>query len=107
MKPLRSWLPLALLSSLAAGCATPAAPIRFEAVTRATDGGCIVRFDGREVADAELLAIARARARRTHEAQVATTGADTPWRCVAGLIYRLQMAGFEKINFAALPSPRR
>ncbi len=104
---MRSWLPLALLSSLAAGCATPARPIRFEAATRATDGGCAISFDGREVTDAELLAIARARGRKPYEAQVTTKVSDTPWRCVAGLIYRLQMAGFEKINFAALAPPRR
>ncbi|MEH3103973.1 MAG: hypothetical protein PGN12_08700 [Sphingomonas phyllosphaerae] len=74
---------------------------------REKDGACVTTFEGRDFDNAEVLEIARSRVRKTREAQVATKAADMPWRCVAGLIYRLQMAGFEKINFAALSPSRR
>ncbi|MEH3120513.1 MAG: hypothetical protein PGN16_00805 [Sphingomonas phyllosphaerae] len=74
---------------------------------REKDGACVTTFEGRDVTNAEVLELARVRAGKTHEAQVATKAADTPWRCVAGLIYTLQMAGFGKINFSALPPSRR
>ncbi|WP_028966596.1 hypothetical protein [Sphingomonas phyllosphaerae] len=102
-----SWLPLASLCSLTLGCATPAASTRFDVALRETDGTCITTFEGRDLTNAELLEIARAKAQKTREAQVATKAADAPWRCVAGLIYTLQMAGFGKVNFAALSSSRR
>lgn len=107
MRIAQPWLPLASLCSLTIGCAAPATSTRFVVGLRATGGTCITAFEGRDLTDAELLEIARVRVRKTHEAQVAMTEADVPWRCVAGLIYRLQMEGFDKINFAALRSRRR
>lgn len=103
----RAWRPIVSLCGLTLGCAAPAAGTRFDVALRETDATCITTFEGRDLSSAELLEIARARARKTREAQVATKTAGTPWRCVAGLIYTLQTAGFEKINFAALSPSRR
>ncbi len=104
---MRWWFLIAPLCGLTVACAAPAAGTRFDVVLRETDATCVTTFEGHDLTSAELLEMARARARKTREAQVATKTVNTPWRCVAGLIYTLQMAGFEKINFAALPSARR
>ncbi|MFK3890912.1 hypothetical protein [Sphingomonas sp. NPDC079357] len=104
---MRSWCPIVSLCGLTLGCAAPAAGTRFDVALRETGATCITTFEGRDLTNAELLEIARARVRKTPEAQVATKTVETPWRCVAGLIYTLQTAGFKKINFAALPSARR
>ena len=30
---------------------------------------------------------------------------DTPWRCIGGAIYNMQMAGFAKVGFISEPPP--
>ena len=63
---------------------------------------CVAEIDGRRI-DAERLA-ETARPWRERGARIAAT-METPYRCVGGIIYALQRAGFTRIGFAAEPPP--
>jgi hypothetical protein len=93
-----SFVPIAI-----GGCADQAASRPFNVVVRGPAESCVVEVMGRRVTTDELLAIARPEATRGRSAHIDSDMAKTPWRCVGGAIYVLQMAGFKYVGFIADP----
>ncbi|MBO9713125.1 hypothetical protein [Sphingomonas sp.] len=66
---------------------------------------CVARIDGQPLDDAEI--VARARHWQADHRWIGLIGSvDTPYKCVGGLISRIQRAGFTgSIGFIAEPGP--
>ena len=94
---------MSLLLALLAGVQA-AEPVRIDL---SWDGQtCGASIDGVPVAPDALDARARQWAQEKRE--VSLRGADqTPYRCIGGTIYRLQMAGLVRIGFFSEPSPKQ
>jgi biopolymer transport protein ExbD len=54
----------------------------------------------------ELLAVARGEAKSGRGAQV-DFDAAAPYRCIGGVVYTLQLAGFSRVGFISEPLPQR
>ena len=87
-------------------------------VTSDGAGGCKVYWNVTPVTHQELLdrAVAKLKAEIDRQGGVGNpdlelpeahvrADVDTPWRCVAGTIYNMQMAGFAKVGFISKPEP--
>ena len=87
-------------------------------VTTGADGTCAVYWGMSRVTQQELLDRAVAKLKAEIERQGGVNNPDlelpeahvrgdvnTPWRCVAGAIYNMQMAGFAKVGFISEPPP--
>jgi biopolymer transport protein ExbD len=87
-------------------------------ITTAPDGTCAVYWGLTRVTQPELLDRAVAKLKTEIERQGGAGNPDlelpeahvrgdvaTPWRCVAGAIYNMQMAGFAKVGFISEPPP--
>jgi len=96
-----------VLPIILSGCAghTKASP--FNVVVRGSYSSCAIEVAGRKVSTDELLAIARPEAKSGKRAQIGSDMAETPYRCLGGTIYVLQMAGFKDIGFVGEPAPDR
>ncbi|KQN92852.1 biopolymer transporter ExbD [Sphingomonas sp. Leaf231] len=86
-------------------------------VNSAGDGGCQVFWGVTPVTHQELLDRAVAKLKTEIDRQGGVGNPDlelpeahiradvnTPWRCVAGTIYNMQMAGFAKVGFISQPT---
>lgn len=89
------------------GAAAGARPAPFDVIVRSTASSCTSEVDGRKVTTDQLLRIARDKAKSGRRPLIVSDMADTPYRCVGGVIYALQVAGFKDIGFAAEPPPGR
>ena len=72
-----------------------------------TEPDCRWSVDGNIFADNDVDAVLKyleARTDRKRAVRIEST-MNTPWRCVGGVIYRLQMAGYDKIEFLSQPDP--
>ncbi|MFL0413911.1 biopolymer transporter ExbD [uncultured Sphingomonas sp.] len=82
------------------------------------DGQCAVYWGMTKVTHQELLdrAVAKLKAEIERQGGVNAPGLElpeahvrgdvnTPWKCVAGAIYNMQMAGFAKVGFISEPPP--
>ena len=93
---MRHWIPFLALA-ICAGCTRPASPpegtppLTVQVSQSGPEQPCLVRVGGREVSDAELLALARQARRGTREA-IVRAPLNTPYRCVGGAIATLQRA---------------
>jgi biopolymer transport protein ExbD len=76
-------------------------------VVRGPAPSCFIEVDGRKVTTDELLAIARPEVKPGRAARIDADMAQTPYRCIGGAIYTLQMAGFSDVGFAAKPASKR
>ncbi|QNE31372.1 biopolymer transporter ExbD [Sphingomonas sp. NBWT7] len=85
-------------------------------VTTKPDGGCAVYWGMSPVTQQELLDRAVAKLKLEIEKQGGVNNPDlelpeahirgdvnVPWKCVAGAIYNMQMAGFAKVGFISEP----
>lgn len=91
---------LVLIGLVVSGCAAQTGRAPFAASVSGTDSVCSVRVAGQEVTSDQLLAIARQEAKRTRRALLAG-GTAVPYRCIGGVIYTLQSAGFRQVDFGA------
>jgi len=90
------------------GCASRTMAVPFNVIIRGPATSCSIEVDGRKVTMEELLAIARPEVRSGRRAHVDSDMKETPYRCLGGAIYTLQMAGFKDVGFVAeLPSNKR
>ncbi|MBC9034779.1 hypothetical protein IAG41_20505 [Sphingomonas sp. JC676] len=91
-----------LLSALLAGAQT-AEPVRIDITW---DGEtCGAAIGGTPITENDLDRRARQWVREKRE--VSLRGTDrTPYRCIGGTIYRLQMAGLVRIGFFSEPPPK-
>lgn len=89
------------------GTAAGAKTMPFEVIVRGTASSCTVEVDRRQVTTDELLRIAHDKAKSGRGVHIVSDGVDTPYRCVGGVIYALQAAGFKDIGFVAEPPPGR
>jgi biopolymer transport protein ExbD len=71
-------------------------------VTTKPDGSCAVFWGMTPVTQQELLdrAVAKLKLEIDKQGDV-----NAPWKCVAGAIYNMQMAGFAKVGFISEPPP--
>jgi biopolymer transport protein ExbD len=87
-------------------------------VTTTPDGACAVYWGMTKVTQQELLdrAVAKLKAEIERQGGVNAPGLElpeahvrgdvnTPWKCVAGAIYNMQMAGFARVGFISEPPP--
>ncbi|WP_375249860.1 ExbD/TolR family protein [Sphingomonas sp.] len=87
-------------------------------ITAAPDGTCAVYWGLTRVTQQELLDRAVAKLKTEIDRQGGVGNPDlelpeahvrgdvaVPWRCVAGAIYNMQMAGFAKVGFISEPPP--
>ena len=87
-------------------------------ITTAPDGTCAVYWGISRVTHEELLdrAVAKLKAEIARQGGVNAPGLElpeahvrgdvaVPWRCVAGAIYNMQLAGFAKVGFISEPPP--
>jgi hypothetical protein len=81
--------------------------VPFSVIVRGSATSCNIEVDGRKVTMDELLAIARPEARSGRRAHVDSDMTETPYRCLGGAIYTLQMAGFKDVDFVAEPPSNR
>ena len=86
------------------GCVGRAKMVPFTVVVRGPASSCFIEVDGRKVTTDELLAVARPEAKPGRSARINADMAQTPYRCIGGTIYTLQMAGFRDVGFAAQPA---
>ncbi|HYI49174.1 MAG TPA: hypothetical protein VEX35_11995 [Allosphingosinicella sp.] len=64
-------------------------------------GRCTIQVEGRRIAERDFLAFARRwRGREAH----IRGDPQTPYRCVGGVIFELQRAGFRQIGFISEPA---
>lgn len=75
----------------------------FNVIVRGPAASCIIEANGRTVTTEELLSIARPEARSGRRAHI-VSDMPTPYRCIGGAIYTLQMAGFKDVGFVAEPA---
>jgi hypothetical protein len=98
---------VAIFSGAMANCASHMASRHFSVIVRGPAQSCTIEVEGREVTADELLLIARREAKIRRGARIGTDMAETPYRCVGGAIYTLQMAGFKDVKFVAEPRPQQ
>ena len=93
--------PYALLVACAAvttSCAhLPARQPPFVVNVKADESGCVIAVDGERVTGERLDQIAKAHA-KARGIVVGLKG--TPYRCVGGVIFALQVAGFVHVDYA-------
>jgi len=97
MLRLASFGPLAGL--LVSGCAHRAGQTPFIATVNGTGSACSVQVAGQDVTSDQLLEIARREVAKTRRAQL-VGGAEVPYRCIGGVVYTLQTAGFSHVDFS-------
>jgi hypothetical protein len=86
-----------------AGCAQERAMVVRASAAGESSAPCVAEVEGRRIAMRDFPAFARRwRGREAHlEGDI-----NTPYRCIGGLIYELQRAGFRRIGFISEPAPR-
>ena len=99
-------LVILLLSSVVAGCAGKSTKAPFNVFVRGPASACTIKVNGRKVSTNELLSIARPEAKPGRRAHIDANMAETPYRCLGGAIYTLQMAGFKDVGFISEPPPQ-
>ena len=107
MKSLVGSVIVAVLPFAMTGCVGRAKAVPFTVVVRGPASSCFTEVDGRKVTTDELLAIARSEVKPGRAARIDADMAQTPYRCIGGTIYTLQMAGFRDVGFAAKPATKR
>lgn len=95
MKSLVGSVIVAVLPFAMTGCAGRARAVPFIVVARGPASSCFIEVDGHKVTTDELLAIARPEVKPGRAARIDADMAQTPYRCIGGTIYTLQMAGLE------------
>ena len=75
-------------------------------VSATSDGACEVQWEGMPV-DHELLAVLAATVPDKQAPVEIKTAADTPFRCLGAVVYRLQKAGLNRLGFIAGPPANR
>jgi hypothetical protein len=95
---------VAACALMLAACAGRTTPAPFHVLVRgpATAGG--IEVDGRLVSLDELLAIARPQATPGRRAGITSDMTNVPYRCIGGVIYTLQTAGFREVGFFDPPA---
>jgi hypothetical protein len=88
---------------LLAGSATAPALIVY-AERAEGERACMIEVQRRRLSSDALLAVAR---RWPGRRAIVVTGSDTPYRCVGEVVFTLQRAGFEAIEYRAGSPPRR
>ena len=89
-----------------AGCTSRMTAVPFNVIVRGPAESCSIEVHGHRVTTDELLALARLEARSGRRAHIKSDTTEAPYRCVAGTIYTLQMAGFENVALSAEPPPK-
>jgi len=75
----------------------------FRVMVRGPASSCSIEVDGHKVTTDELFAIARPEAKSGRRAHLDTDMGQAPYRCIGGVIYTLQRAGFKNVGFIAEP----
>lgn len=88
-----------ILASIMALLFPGGSPQPYVVIVRGPADACSVEAAGRKLTIDELLKAARAEVRKGRRARILTDMNDTPYRCIGGVIYTLQMAGFDKVDF--------
>ena len=81
-----------------AGCASTPREAPFIVRVAGPSDPCVLNIAGQPTTLDQLLDIARREASHRRVAKVVGDG-ETPYRCVGGVIYTPQMAGFLKVEF--------
>jgi hypothetical protein len=84
-------------------CAHSARPAAFDVKVRGPASSCSIEVAGRTVTTDELLTIGRHEATKGRRAHIDSNMEETPYRCLGGVIYTLQRAGFRDVGFIAEP----
>lgn len=74
----------------------------FDIFLRGLAASCSIEVGGRKVTTDELVEIARPAATSGRPVRIKGDSLNMPWRCVAGAIYALQMAGFKNVDFTSV-----
>jgi hypothetical protein len=101
MRLFRSVFIAALLFSPAIGCAASPTSTPFNVVVRGPATSCSIEVKGRKVTADELFKLAQSEAKLVPRARIDSDMAQTPYRCIGGVIYALQVAGFKDVGFVA------
>jgi hypothetical protein len=96
-----------ILASIMALLLPGGTPQPYVVIVRGPADACSVEAAGRKLTIDQLLKAARAEAREGRRARILTDMNGTPYRCIGGVIYTLQMAGFDEVDFDASVKPAK
>ena len=96
-----------ILASIMALLLSGGSPQPYVVVVRGPPDACSVEVAGRKLTMDELLKAAQTEVRKGRRALILSDMNDTPYRCIGGVIYTLQMAGFDKVDFEDSVKPAR
>jgi biopolymer transport protein ExbD len=98
----------AIVALLAVLSADPSAGAPHVRILADSSGKCVTIWNGQTVDNEALLDRARTVSDEDKKRGIHIDGkVDAPYRCIGGVIYTLQAAGFTKIGFISEPPPRR
>jgi hypothetical protein len=99
----RAALALSSAALLLAGCEQSPPPAAFHVAARGPAHSCSIEVAGRTVSTDELYTIARQQVTKRRAAHIDTNSGKTPYRCIGGVIFTLQRAGFKKFAYITEP----
>ena len=85
-------------------CAHEPLQAPFNVLVRGPSSECSIEVQGKKLNLDELLVTARSEVRPGRRAQIDSDMEQTPYRCIGGAIYTLQLAGFEQVGFVSEPA---
>lgn len=91
---------VALMFVMVAGCSSTTQEAPFLVSVEGPAKPCAIAVGGNAVTTDQLLDIARREVSKGKAARV-MGGNETPYRCIGGVIYTLQRAGFTKVEFVS------
>jgi len=85
-------------------CAHEPLQAPFNVLVRGPASECSIEVQGKKLDLDELLVLARSEARPGRRARIDSDMDQTPYRCIGGAIYTLQLAGFKQVGFVSEPA---
>ncbi|WP_294253748.1 hypothetical protein [uncultured Sphingomonas sp.] len=68
-------------------------------IVRGSGDACFAEVAGQKLTMDQLRTVAKPEARKGRKARIVSALKNTPYRCLGGVIYTLQTAGFEQVDF--------
>ncbi|WP_440978267.1 hypothetical protein ACQHGV_11260 [Sphingomonas pseudosanguinis] len=93
---LRTVAGAAMLTATPAALAVNRVPVPPAFTVPDDPAGCVLEREGRPVDDAVLTKLGKQHGRQT---VTLSASATIPYRCIGGILYRMQQAGFRRVNF--------
>jgi biopolymer transport protein ExbD len=101
----RSTSMVAALPIVVVACAAYPKEPPFIVRVRGHATSCTIEVEGRPVIADELLMVARREVKPRRRAHI-DADMTTTYRCIGGVVYTLQMAGFKDVGFTAEPTAK-